>query len=151
MIVPEDSDRDFTASAFVVNDDSQVLLIKHSELGTWLQPGGHVEDDETPDETALRKVLQETGYRVEQVDQPDFEVDNSENLPTPFHMNLHPISEDHVHCDFCYLARPVEEKHPDRQEHDDQKWFSKEEVEELEDIPENVKKTALRAIGRLEK
>ncbi len=53
----------FTASGFVVSPDrSAVLLVHHTKLGTWLQPGGHVEPDDTDLEMAARReVVEETG------------------------------------------------------------------------------------------
>ncbi|MBC7928031.1 MAG: NUDIX domain-containing protein [Bryobacteraceae bacterium] len=42
-----------------------VLLVHHRRLRRWLLPGGHVElDDNTPDETARREVLEETGAEL---------------------------------------------------------------------------------------
>jgi 8-oxo-dGTP pyrophosphatase MutT (NUDIX family) len=52
-----------TASAFVTTEDrSALLLILHSKLQRWLQPGGHVdpEDDDVLG-SARREVLEETG------------------------------------------------------------------------------------------
>lgn len=50
-----------TASGLVLRDGC-LLLIWHDRLGRWLQPGGHVEEGETPLQAALREVLEETGY-----------------------------------------------------------------------------------------
>ena len=48
--------RHFCASAFVVNPyDKKILLIKHKKNKRWTQPGGHIEGNETPEETALRE------------------------------------------------------------------------------------------------
>ncbi len=53
----------FTASGFVVSPDrSSVLLVHHTKLGTWLQPGGHVEPaDGDLEMGARREVVEETG------------------------------------------------------------------------------------------
>jgi 8-oxo-dGTP pyrophosphatase MutT (NUDIX family) len=53
----------FTASAFVVSEDRQrVLLILHRKLKRWLQPGGHIDaDDDGPLAAAIREVREETG------------------------------------------------------------------------------------------
>lgn len=53
----------FTASAFVLSQDrSQLLLIFHSKLTRWLQPGGHVENgDGSIQEAARREVSEEVG------------------------------------------------------------------------------------------
>lgn len=52
-----------TASAFVVHPERPAVgLIFHSKLQRWLQPGGHVEsDDSTIVAAALREVREETG------------------------------------------------------------------------------------------
>jgi len=52
-----------TASAFVVSPDgAQVLLIEHSKLHRWLQPGGHVEPDDVDVLAACRReVAEEVG------------------------------------------------------------------------------------------
>ncbi len=53
----------FTASAFVVSPaQDSLLLVHHSRLRRWLQPGGHVEStDSDPLAAARREVLEETG------------------------------------------------------------------------------------------
>src|SRR6202008_1440543 len=55
-----------TASAFVLDPaHARLLLILHSKLGRWLQPGGHVEsDDASVVSAARREVLEETGLDV---------------------------------------------------------------------------------------
>jgi len=149
MRVPEEADRDFTASAFIVNDDSEVLLMNHSKLGKWIQPGGHIEGDETPNEAARRETKEEVGLEIEFIEKADIECENSENLPKPFNMNLHTVSEDHMHCDFGFLAKPIEEVEATHEhENDGQKWFSAEGLEDLEEVPENVRKLCLLAIEK---
>lgn len=53
----------FTASAFVLDpDEERVLLIHHAKIGSWLQPGGHIDpDDSSPLLAARREVEEETG------------------------------------------------------------------------------------------
>jgi 8-oxo-dGTP pyrophosphatase MutT (NUDIX family) len=55
-----------TASAFVLDPGHErLLLILHAKLGRWLQPGGHIEsDDSSVCAAAQREVLEETGLEV---------------------------------------------------------------------------------------
>jgi 8-oxo-dGTP pyrophosphatase MutT (NUDIX family) len=55
----------FTASGFVISPDrGSLLLIHHGKLDRWLQPGGHIESEDTTVEAAARReVLEETGVR----------------------------------------------------------------------------------------
>src|SRR4051812_38099205 len=52
----------FTASGFILSPDGHsVLLIHHTKLDRWLQPGGHVESvDVSLSASAAREVLEET-------------------------------------------------------------------------------------------
>lgn len=47
-----------------IEGKNQVLLIKHVNGGHWAFPKGHVENNETEEETALREILEETGLAV---------------------------------------------------------------------------------------
>ena len=58
--------RHFCSSAFVVDPmTKKILLVFHSQFKKWVQPGGHIENDEFPEETAMREVYEETGYHIE--------------------------------------------------------------------------------------
>ena len=60
-----DSMKHFCASAFIINpENKKILLVKHSDYDKWLQPGGHIEDDETPEVAAVREVYEETGLKI---------------------------------------------------------------------------------------
>ncbi len=144
MRVPEDATRDFTAGAFIV-EDGKILLLNHKKLGFWVQPGGHVEEDETPDEAAVREALEETGLEVELLEKDEKVGESSFNLPKPFNVNLHKIREGHWHCDFQYLAKPVRQIEEKEYADKDIKWLSPEELDSLE-IPDNTRETALRAL-----
>ena len=55
--------REFSAGGVLVKGD-QVLLIKNPS-GVWTFPKGLVEEGETPEEAAVREVLEETGVEGE--------------------------------------------------------------------------------------
>ena len=44
--------------------NTEILLIKHINSGHWSFPKGHVEGDETEEETAKREIMEETGIDV---------------------------------------------------------------------------------------
>ena len=102
--------RHFTATTYVVNDGA-TLLHRHPGLSMWLPPGGHVDRDELPHETALRETREETGLDVDLVAECD-EVgsDTVEPLPKPRHVqladvNVHDGEVGHQHVDLVYYAR----------------------------------------------
>lgn len=51
-----------SASAWIINEDGgKILLMHHSKLGQWLQPGGHADGAADMLEVARREALEETG------------------------------------------------------------------------------------------
>lgn len=88
----------FTASAFVVSPShDRVLLIEHPTLALWLQPGGHIEPEDTdPMSGARREVLEETGLLAA-------------TRPTLFDIDIHEIpsrasAPAHLHYDLRFVA-----------------------------------------------
>ena len=101
------------------------LLIKHKKLKKWLQPGGHIELNEDPEEAALREVFEETGIHVKLL---------GERIPrnTDF---IRPLAiqkdvSDHVHINFIYLAIPLDNQTEviNYSETEGLEWFSLEEI-----------------------
>lgn len=83
-----------TASAVVLDPNTgRVLLHLHRRLGRWLQPGGHVEAGERPEDAAVRETIEETGLSVGHPDAG----------PTLIHLDEHPGPDGHVHLDLRYL------------------------------------------------
>lgn len=148
--LPEDAEVDYTGSALMIRD-GKILFMDHEKLGQWIQPGGHTEEDETPDQAAKREVKEETGFEIKFIDgeQPE-SFSGEEDLPTPFNVNIHRIRENHLHCDFMYLAKisgKAEATHS--HEHSGLEWFSEEDLENGDlDMPDNVRRTALEALRR---
>src|SRR5262245_64452297 len=56
-----------SATGLVYDTDGRVLLVRHSNAGVWVAPGGAVDPDETPQDAVVREVWEETGLRVEPV------------------------------------------------------------------------------------
>lgn len=49
---------------FIVNENSQVLLIKRSDSDLWALPGGFIDLGETPEQCVARECFEETGFTV---------------------------------------------------------------------------------------
>jgi ADP-ribose pyrophosphatase YjhB (NUDIX family) len=101
----------FTASALIIKD-KKVLLVYHKKLGVWLYPGGHVENNETPDETIVREVMEETGLSVEIIGEKDENLTDTRAdvsvLSNPY-VILCELVGDHYHNDIVYLCRIIGE------------------------------------------
>ena len=53
------------AAAIIVNDNGEVLLVKHTYgKCNWEIPGGRAEEGESPVDTAIREVWEEAGLSV---------------------------------------------------------------------------------------
>lgn len=66
-----EASRHLTASMVVLDPEAAtVLLVHHKATGKWMFPGGHVDEDETPAEAALREVREETGVNARVAGQP---------------------------------------------------------------------------------
>jgi 8-oxo-dGTP pyrophosphatase MutT (NUDIX family) len=113
---PFDEDADpvhVTGSAVVVGPRG-VILIKHKSLGIWLQPGGHVEPDETPWDGALREAREETGL----------DVSFAGGSPQLVHVDVHPGGRGHTHLDLRYLVEAGDQDpQPPEGESQEIAWF----------------------------
>lgn len=121
---------DFTASVYIVKDDC-VLLHKHKKLGIWLQPGGHIELDEDPNQAALREAKEETGFDVELIGSNPSAVFSAtvRDLVAPMFLNRHNFDETHEHIDLTYFARVIGgELIPE--EGVEMRWVRREEIEQ---------------------
>lgn len=122
-----------------------------------MPPGGHVDANEMPEETAKRECKEETGMDVEIIgdSQPDLFTGNPQEgrmLKKPIAMLLEEIPESkergepaHQHMDFLFIARPIDENQVltlEKTEGSAMRWFTKSEIEKLDETREifaNVK------------
>ena len=140
----------FTASAFVVFED-KVLLHRHKKFDLILQPGGHLEENESPSEAVLREVKEETGLDVELFSSKKLnEFDCSVELNCGEHMNMH-LAGDHYHMDFVFYARALGTEVVSQDGNNSWRWYSKDEIDINSKIPNNVKFYAKDAIEKLNK
>ena len=132
----KNSDGHFTASAFILCPNSgKILLLKHKSLDILLQPGGHIEkEDTTPFAAALRELEEETGCL--DLDKINYLAVLPDDPLVPFHISTHEIPENpkkgepaHLHHDFGYLfdINEMQEIIIDPNESDDFLWVDLEE------------------------
>lgn len=92
-----------TASALLL-DGNKVLLIHHRFLDRWLQPGGHLEPDETPSDGALRELSEETGLK--NLALWSWHIKNGLPIDIDSHkipLNQNKNESEHLHHDFQYV------------------------------------------------
>ncbi len=132
--------RHFCASTFIVNPyTKKILLVKHKKNRRWTQPGGHIEDDETPEEAALREAYEETGLRVRLLGER-FPREDDFIRPLGIQKNRRTMDdgEMHMHIDIIYAAVPNDDNDLilNKEESDAVKWFSREELEYIDCFPD---------------
>lgn len=126
--------------------NNKVLLIHHKKLDLWLPPGGHIEENETPDDAVKREFKEEVNLDVEILNRND--VQNTETvrqLAVPFYVNVHNVG-DHNHCCFFYLCETEnsEKLKINKNELKDFGWFSIEDLNQKH-IPHDIREEAKKA------
>ncbi|MGH8896994.1 MAG: NUDIX hydrolase [Egibacteraceae bacterium] len=107
-----------TASVYVLTsgrNGRRLALVRHPRFGKWMVPGGHVEPDENPAETAIREVREETGLEVRLLSPaaallPTGVTDPA--VPLPYWIVEEHVPGDrdprpHIHVDHLYVAVPA--------------------------------------------
>lgn len=128
--------RHFCASAFVINPvDKKILLVKHHLWDKWVQPGGHIEEDETPEEAAIREVYEETGIKVSLIGE---HFPREDDMIRPLGIQCNRKDNGDRHFDIIYAATP---NNPDAEliisnESYELGWFSRKELENLPVFPD---------------
>jgi len=131
---------------FVIHE-KKVLLLKQERSNFWLLPGGHVEDNELPHETAIREIFEETGLHLELLQNPDEKARTSivTPIPLPHHMKLLPC-RDKKDLDFVFTAKIVGGELKINSESKQAKWFTKEEILNTLEVGPNVKYYAVKIL-----
>lgn len=117
-----------TGSALVMNHDaSKTLLMFHTKLQRWLQPGGHADGEANLARVALKEATEETGIEGLEIVDPAIDLD--------IH-NVAPEDEDPIwHYDVRFLVfAPAGASPVGNHESQDIKWVA---VDELDGHGEN--------------
>ena len=93
----------YTCAVFIINE-AKVLMIKHKKLQRWLPPGGLIENNETPDQAALREVHEETGLKIKLLGKSTDKLPDVTMVHPPIHIQVenNPHGPDNI--DFIYYA-----------------------------------------------
>jgi 8-oxo-dGTP pyrophosphatase MutT (NUDIX family) len=132
----------FTASCFIVDGGGRLLLHHHRRLNCWLQMGGHLEGEESPEVAALREGAEESGLEDLALDDGILDLDVHE-IPAA------KAEPDHNHYDVRYLAHTTRPDgiSIDSEESNDLMWVTLDRAAEL--MPGVESRRVLRKIGRL--
>ena len=124
-----------TGSAFVVDRSrGACLMLFHTKLQRWLQPGGHADGDTNLAHVALREAEEETGIAGLQVVTPAIDVDIHEVDP--------PKEDAHLHLDVRYLViAPDGAEFAANHESEAMKWVTEAELEDI-DVDEGLRRMA---------
>lgn len=141
----EPGQHDLTASAFIVRtdfDEPKIMLHMHKKLGAWMQFGGHVELDENIWDSLTHELLEESGYRMDQLNlieiapTPVKQDENAVPHPIPFSVNTFVYDENHKHIDLCYVFTTNDEPSAKvgKDESSEIRYMSKQDII---DLPKN--------------
>lgn len=116
--------RHVTASAIVVGRRGVALHV-HKRLGLWLQPGGHIDDGESPHAAAVRESQEELGLVVS----------HPHDGPQLIHLDVHPGPRGHRHFDLRYLLLAGDDDpRPGEGESPQARWFTFDEAFAVADL-----------------
>ena len=126
-------ERQYCASAYTIDfENKKVLLMYNKKLNKWLQPGGHIEGKETPEETAIRETFEETGIKIKIIG-PSFDKEKFQPIATERYINK--VGD---MIDIQFLAIP-ETKELTNNENNSTVWFEIDKLETEEKISEEIK------------
>ena len=143
----------FTATGIVFNSENKILMVHHNKLQVWLPPGGHIDENELPDDAVIREIFEETGVNAKIMPHKQelgFS-DGCRELEAPFIILLEDIEGNgtHNHIDMVYICKALsEDLHPQETEVHGIGWFKYEEVKQLTTY-DNVIKVISKAIEHI--
>ncbi|OGJ19070.1 hypothetical protein A3K73_01975 [Candidatus Pacearchaeota archaeon RBG_13_36_9] len=135
--------REFVSTVYIV-DNGKVLLNFHQFIKKFIPVGGHIEKDELPCEAAIREAKEESGLDIELIDLGKLK---NRNLTQNFNIQLDDIKQGHQHINLSYIGKIIGGKQLEKSDRDTElKWFSPEDIKNSNEILDNTKELALKAI-----
>jgi len=115
-----------TGSAVVFNHDAtKTLLMFHTKLQRWLQPGGHADGEANLARVALKEATEETGIDGLEIVDPAIDIDIHEVMPGDM--------EPHFHYDVRFLVFAPEGAEPEgNHESEDIRWVGFDDLDDYE-------------------
>lgn len=126
----------YCASAFVIEKkEKKILLVKHKKFNKWVQPGGHIEPNESPEEAVLREVYEETGLHIKLLGE---RFPRETDFVRPLAIQRNSGKQEDLHIDIVYVAEPVRENELIFDENESLAigWFSRNDLENISVFPD---------------
>ncbi len=127
--------RQYCASSFCIDFENEtVLLMYNRKLKKWLQPGGHIQDDELelPWKAAIREVYEETGIRIKIIG-PSYDGEHIEPISVSHYTNK--VGD---MIDIQYLSTPLT-KELANLENNEVVWFPLQDLESSKQVDTEIK------------
>ncbi len=135
--------REFLSTVFVIKNN-QVLLTFNKKVKKFVPLGGHIEENELPCESAIREAKEESGYDVELLDFSDLK---HKNLTQNLDIHLDIVKPDHHHINISYIGKIIGGNElSESDENTELRWFSEQDLLNSDEIFENTRELALKAI-----
>jgi len=135
--------REFLSTVYIVKE-GKVLLTWNKNVNKFIPVGGHIGENELPCESVIREAKEESGFDIELIDISELE---NKNLPQNLDIQLDIIKPNHHHINLSYIGKVIGgEMMEESDEGTMLKWFFPKELLECNDIFENTREKALKAI-----
>ena len=126
------------ATGCFVFNKSKILLVYHKALGgVWIQPGGHVDENEIPTEAAVREVKEETGLNVKIIGDRGTKLKSDKYMPLPVLITYTRVPYKdrpvHYHFNMLYLGEMTNPRQKIKTSAENTKtgWFTENDVDRL--------------------
>jgi ADP-ribose pyrophosphatase YjhB (NUDIX family) len=139
----ENLTREFLSTVYIVRD-KKVLLTFNKKVNKFIPLGGHIEQNELPCDSVIREAKEESGFDIKLIDFSEWQ---HKNLPQNLSIQLDIIKPDHHHINISYIGIITSgEQLSQSDEGTELKWFSEEELIGSDEVFNNAKELALKAI-----